>query len=84
MRRAATERPSRLSASRSGRYTAPEPAARAPSPWWVPVLLIGLIVAGIVIVMVGYWGSHGGLRLGLLAVGAACVLGGFFTATRYH
>jgi hypothetical protein len=44
-----------------------------------------LIVAGIVIDMAVYWGlHHGGLRLGLLAVGAACVLDGLFTATRYR
>lgn len=70
----------------SGRTDAPTPSqAREPSPRWTPVAIIALMVVGVVIIMVSYFGLRsGGTQILYLLAGAVCVAAGFLLATRYR
>jgi hypothetical protein len=65
----------------SGRYTAPTSRALEESPAWVPALMLGLFVAGALLIIARYlwWDSN----IPMIA-GMACLLGGLFTATKWR
>ena len=69
---------------RSGRYT-DRVVGPNPSPPWFPAAIVGLIVAGVVVVMAAYWGlPAGGVRIAGLAAGSVLFLSGLAAATRYR
>jgi Cell division protein CrgA len=69
----------------SGRYTAPVPKEIKVSPVWVPVLLLGLLIVGMLVILLNYLGElPGGASNGYLLVGLGLITGGFITATKYH
>ena len=69
----------------SSRYTPPIPQFVKQSPRWVPVLMFTLFVLGAIIILLYYLGAVPGGRSNLyLVAGLACVLGGLYTATKYH
>lgn len=66
----------------SSRYTPPVPKSVKESPPWVPVLMLGLLVVGGVVIMLRYlvftdsnWPT---------VVGLVCILGGLYTATKWR
>jgi hypothetical protein len=66
----------------SARYTPPVPIAAKESPPWVPLLMLVLFVLGGVAIMLRYLvftDSNWPMLIGL-----ACLLGGLFTATKWH
>ena len=55
------------------------------SPPWVPVLMFALFIVGSLIILLYYLGAvPGGRSNWYLVVGLFFVLGGLFTATKYH
>lgn len=70
---------------------APPPVNPTPSPDWVPLLGVGLLVLGLLVILAGYlflkditgtWpllGPNWGLALGFVAL-----LGGFWTLTKWQ
>jgi Cell division protein CrgA len=66
----------------SSRYTPPVPKSMRESPPWVPVLMIALLVLGAVIIMARNLVFSGNNWMTVL--GLACILGGLFTATKWH
>ena len=72
-------------AEASSRYTPPIPKEVRVSPTWVPVLMFALLGLGALIILLYYLGFvPGGRNNWYLFVGLASVLGGLFTATKYH
>jgi hypothetical protein len=72
-------------AEASSRYTPPIPKEVRVSPSWVPVLMFALLGLGVLIILLYYLGFvPGGRNNWYLFVGLAAVLGGLFTATKYH
>jgi hypothetical protein len=72
-------------ADASSRYTPPTPKEARVSPPWVPVLMFILLGVGALIILLYYLGFvPGGRSNWYLALGLAGVLGGLFTATKYH
>lgn len=70
------------SVGHSSRYTPPIPKSVRESPRWVPVLMLVLLGLGALLILGRYLAfsdSNWPLFLGL-----ACVLGGLYTATRWH
>ncbi len=68
----------------SRRYTPPAPTGaggQAPSPAWVPILMVVLIALGALVIVVNYivWSNNAYLGLGLLLVFA-----GIITATQWR
>jgi hypothetical protein len=71
--------------SASSRYTPPVPEYKKHSAPWVPYLMFGLLGVGALIILLYYLGAvPGGRSNWYLAVGLAGVLGGLYTATKYH
>jgi hypothetical protein len=71
--------------SNTGRYSPPVTPELPGSPWWLPVLIIVLLVGGVVICMTSYFGlPASGARTVYLVLGGAFVLAGFVAATRYR
>ncbi|MDP9075438.1 MAG: cell division protein CrgA, partial [Actinomycetota bacterium] len=69
----------------TGRYTPPIPKTYKTSPVWVPVLLIGLLVLGMLTILCNYLGLlPGGAKNTYLLVGLFFITCGFITATRYR
>jgi len=69
----------------SSRYTPPIPMSQRQSPTWVPVLMFALFIVGALIILLYYLGAvPGGRSNWYLIVGLFFVLGGLFTATKYH
>ena len=69
----------------SSRYTPPIPLSQKQSPTWVPVLMFALFILGALIILAYYLGAvPGGRSNWYLIVGLVAVLGGLFTATKYH
>lgn len=69
----------------SGRYTPPVPRAVKVSPMWVPILMFGLLGAGMVIIFLNYLSLlPGGVSNMYLGVGLAAICGGIITATQYR
>lgn len=65
----------------SARYTPPvPPEMKLPKPW-VPWLMVGLFVTGMVIIMVRNLAVNSNW---LTLAGLACILGGLFTATKWR
>jgi Cell division protein CrgA len=66
----------------SGRYTAPITKAQKESPPWVPVLMLGLLVLGALLIMLRYlvWDDT---NLPMV-LGMACLLGGLYTGTKWR
>ena len=72
-------------ADASSRYTPPTPKEVRVSPPWVPVVMFVLLGVGSLIILLYYLGFvPGGRSSWYLAAGLAGVLGGVFTATKYH
>ena len=71
----------------SSRYTPKVHKYEKESPRWLPVLMIGLLAIGGILIMLKYlgWvpGGQDGSQLWIVA-GLVCVLGGLFTATRWR
>ena len=71
--------------STSGRYTAPVPREFKVSPWWVPALMIGFFVAGVLVILLNYLSLLGGSASNVyLFVGLGLIVAGFVTSTRGH
>ena len=69
----------------SGRYTPPVPKEFKESPRWYPVLLLGLLVAGMAVILLNYLGTlPGGAKNEYLLVGLGLITLGFIAATRYR
>jgi hypothetical protein len=69
----------------SGRYTPPVPKELKESPRWYPVLLVGLLIAGMAVILLNYLGVlPGGAKNAYLLVGLALITLGFIAATRYR
>ena len=68
----------------SARYTPPVPKQYKESPRWFPVLLLGFLIAGMVVILCNYLGLlPGGAKNEYLLVGLGLITLGFITATRY-
>ncbi|MEZ5137543.1 MAG: cell division protein CrgA [Acidimicrobiales bacterium] len=57
---------------------------RGPSPWWVPVIMFGLIIVGALVIMLNYMGAFGDPENVRLVIGLVLILGGIITATQYR
>ena len=69
----------------STRYTPPVPQFKKHSAPWVPYVMFGLLGIGALVILLYYLGAvPGGRSNWYLAVGLAGVLGGLYTATKYH
>jgi hypothetical protein len=72
-------------ADASSRYTPPVARDIKVSPQWVPVLMFVLLGVGALVILFYYLGFvPGGRNNWYLFIGLASVLGGLFTATKYH
>ena len=71
--------------SASSRYTPPIPEYVKQSPTWVPVLMFALFIIGTLVILLYYLGAVPGGRSNIyLLVGLGSILGGLYTATKYH
>jgi hypothetical protein len=71
--------------SQSGRYTPPVPREVKVSPIWVPILMFGLLGAGLVIIFLNYLGLlPGGVSNAYLGIGLGAICAGIITATQYR
>ena len=69
----------------SSRYTPPVPKYMKESPQWVPVLMFTLFIVGALVILFYYLGFvPGGRNNWYLVTGLAMIMGGLFTATKYH
>ena len=69
----------------SSRYTPPVPQYKKQSPQWVAVLMFVLLGLGALIILFYYLGFvPGGRSNWYLALGLSSLLGGLYTATKYH
>ena len=69
----------------SSRYTPPVPNYVKQSPRWVPVLMFALFIVGALIILLYYLGAvPGGRSNYYLVLGLGFILGGLYTATKYH
>ena len=67
------------------RYTPPIPESVQESPRWVPILMFVLLGLGALVILFYYLGFvPGGRNNWYLFSGLMMVLGGLFTATKYH
>ncbi|GDX20511.1 hypothetical protein LBMAG07_14320 [Actinomycetes bacterium] len=72
-------------AEASSRYTPPISRDVRVSPPWVPVVMFVLLGLGALVILFYYLGFvPGGRSNWYLFSGLTCVLGGLFTATKYH
>ena len=69
----------------SSRYTPPVPQYQKHSAPWVPYVMFALLGIGALVILFYYLGFvPGGRNNWYLAVGLTGVLGGLYTATKYH
>lgn len=69
----------------SSRYTPPVPTYMKESPRWVPILMFALWGLGALVIILYYLGAvPGGRSQWYLLGGLAMILGGLWTATKYH
>lgn len=69
-----------VSKSKRNRYQAPPKPNPKPSPKWVPMLMLGLLLVGVLDLILYYLGwLPGGSPLWGLLTGFALIAGGFFT-----
>lgn len=72
-------------ATYSKRYTPPTAKyAQAPSPWWVPALMFGLLIIGALVIILNYMEVFGDAENIRLVIGLGFILGGIITATQYR
>ena len=72
-------------AEASSRYTPPIANTVRESPQWVPILMFALLGVGAIVILFYYLGFvPGGRSNWYLFGGLSMVLGGLFTATKYH
>ncbi len=77
--------PGRATPAPSGRYTPPIPKSQKSSPWWVAVLMLGLLIAGMLVIVCNYLDLlPGGANNGYLFLGLGLITVGFLVATRYR
>ena len=75
----------RSAPTQSGRYTAPIPREMRSSPWWMPVLILGLFGLGLICILLNYLGLlPGGASNVYLFIGLGLIVGGFVAATQWH
>jgi hypothetical protein len=73
------------SVNASSRYTPPVPVYEKHSAPWVPVLMFILLGLGALVILFYYLGFvPGGRSNWYLAAGLGSLLGGLYTATKYH
>lgn len=73
------------SVSASSRYTPPVPEFKKVSPPWVLWVMFALLGVGFLVILFYYLGFvPGGRNNWYLAVGLISLLGGLYTATKYH
>jgi hypothetical protein len=73
------------SSSTSSRYTPPTPKYVKESPPWVPVLMFGLLIAGLVMIVFNYIEFlPGSVSNWYLIGGLGLIFGGILTATQYR
>ena len=71
--------------SANSRYTPPVPQYIKQSAPWVPILMFVLLGLGALIILMYYLGFvPGGRSNWYLATGLVALLGGLYTATKYH
>ena len=71
--------------SASSRYTPPIPQYVKESPRWVPILMFTLFAVGALVILLYYVGAvPGGRSNYYLLAGLVMILGGLYTATKYH
>lgn len=71
--------------SASSRYTPPVPEYVKQSPRWVPILMFALFILGTLVILLDYLGAvPGGRSNAYLLGGLGSILGGLYTATKYH
>jgi hypothetical protein len=69
----------------SGRYTPPVPREVKVSPVWVPILMFGLLGAGLVIIFLNYLGLlPGDTSNAYLGLGLGAICAGIIVATQYR
>jgi predicted membrane channel-forming protein YqfA (hemolysin III family) len=69
----------------SARYTPPTPEYAKHSPPWLPVLMFVLLGLGAVVILFYYLGFvPGGRSYWYVVTGLALIMGGLFTATKWH
>lgn len=69
----------------TGRYTPPTPQSYYESPQWVPILMFGLFIVGILVIVANYVHLLPGGESGwYLLVGVAFITAGIFAATQYR
>ena len=69
----------------SGRYTAPIPNEFKVSPWWVPALMVTLLVLGVLVILLNYLSVLGGSASNVyLFIGLGLIVAGFIVSTRWH
>lgn len=70
----------------STRYTPPNPRGGGPSPRWVPIVMLGLIALGVLVIFLHYVNLllPGGDSNWWLLGGLGLILGGIVTATQYR
>ena len=56
----------------------------ASSALWVPVLMFGLLLGGVIVILLNYVGSIWDTSNGILLLGLGMILGGIITATQYR
>ena len=87
-RKAGAARPApggRTTPKGSGRYTPPIPKEQKVSPRWVPVLMFGLLILGMLVIVCNYLEVlPGDAKNQYLFVGLGLITAGFVTATKYR
>lgn len=69
----------------SGRYTPPIPRQVRHSPRWFPVVLLGFLVLGLLLIVLNYVNVlPGGTNNWYLIAGIGAIVTGLFMATFYH
>ena len=84
-RRSSAPGPGRVTGRGAGRYTPPTPRNVRVSPKWMGFLILGLLIAGLVVVVLNYVSIlPGGASNWYLVVGLVLIVAGFVVATNYH
>ena len=72
-------------AEAAARYTPPVPDSFNVSPWYIPVLMFGLLGVGMLVIFLNYMGwPFGDPSNWRLLIGLGAILGGILAATRYQ
>jgi hypothetical protein len=69
----------------SSRYTPPIPRSAKTSPTWVPFVMFGLLILGMLLIFLNYIDvMPGGVSYIWLGLGLLSILGGIIAATQYR